>query len=307
VGSRSEDRIARAARRPSGQPVYAIDEPPEPGDTGLRAGDAGDFDVLLPACAAAHEEEIGIDPLQRDPTASAGGRAARSTSGRSWVWLDGATILFKAEASAWTPSAVQIQQVWVDPSVRGRGYAQRGMRDLCRCCSAECRASACSCVPRTRRRSACTRRSACSRARVSQRHLLMGIERIVLGGGNFGGVGSDLSLVGKGETEQEAFVGSWTRHGRAAFAGSTLLVVRRRAQRADARRVDRGAAPRGARLTSKAFHPVHEGDDSGLAPARIRRVVRESAERLGVDRIDLYLVHEPDPRRTPLAATLSAL
>ena len=29
----------------------------------------------------------------------------------------------------------------------------------------------------------------------------MGIERIVLGGGNFGGVGSDLSLVGKGETK----------------------------------------------------------------------------------------------------------
>jgi predicted GNAT family acetyltransferase len=27
---------------------------------------------------------------------------------------------------------VQLQQVWVDPSVRGRGYAQRGMRDLCR-------------------------------------------------------------------------------------------------------------------------------------------------------------------------------
>ena len=34
--------------------------------------------------------------------------------------------------SAWTPSAVQIQQVWVDPEVRGHGYAQRGMRDLCR-------------------------------------------------------------------------------------------------------------------------------------------------------------------------------
>ena len=27
---------------------------------------------------------------------------------------------------------MQIQQVWVDPAVRGRGYAQRGMRDLCR-------------------------------------------------------------------------------------------------------------------------------------------------------------------------------
>ena len=41
-------------------------------------------------------------------------------------------IRFKAEASAWTPSAVQLQQVWVDPPVRRRGYASRGLRDLVR-------------------------------------------------------------------------------------------------------------------------------------------------------------------------------
>jgi predicted GNAT family acetyltransferase len=48
------------------------------------------------------------------------------------VWLEDDVILFKAEASAWTPSAVQLQQVWVDPEARRRGYATRGMRDLCR-------------------------------------------------------------------------------------------------------------------------------------------------------------------------------
>ena len=42
------------------------------------------------------------------------------------------TILFKAEASAWTPSAVQLQQVWVEPELRGRGYARRALADLCR-------------------------------------------------------------------------------------------------------------------------------------------------------------------------------
>jgi ribosomal protein S18 acetylase RimI-like enzyme len=36
------------------------------------------------------------------------------------------------EASAWTPHAVQLQQVWVDAEVRNRGYAKRGMRDPCR-------------------------------------------------------------------------------------------------------------------------------------------------------------------------------
>ncbi len=43
-----------------------------------------------------------------------------------------ASILFKAEASAWTPDAVQLQQVWVDPEVRRRGYGARGLSDLCR-------------------------------------------------------------------------------------------------------------------------------------------------------------------------------
>ena len=44
----------------------------------------------------------------------------------------GGAIRFKAEASAWTPSAVQLQQVWVDPPVRRRGYAERALRDLIR-------------------------------------------------------------------------------------------------------------------------------------------------------------------------------
>ena len=41
-------------------------------------------------------------------------------------------IRFKAEASAWTPAAVQLQQVWVDPRARRHGYARRALADLCR-------------------------------------------------------------------------------------------------------------------------------------------------------------------------------
>jgi RimJ/RimL family protein N-acetyltransferase len=115
-----------------GQPVYAISDPPEPGDTGLRPATSADMHLLLPACAAAHEEEIGIDPLKRDPEAFRWRTRTQIDERRSWLWLEGETILFKAEASAWTPSVVQVQQVWVDPAVRGRGNAQRGMRDLCR-------------------------------------------------------------------------------------------------------------------------------------------------------------------------------
>jgi GNAT superfamily N-acetyltransferase len=115
-----------------GQPVYVLDEPPEPGGTGLRAATMEDYELLVPACAAAHAEEIGIDPLRRDPDGFRWRTRTQIEEGRSWIWVDGSTILFKAEASAWTPAAVQLQQVWVDPEARGRGNAQRGMRDLCR-------------------------------------------------------------------------------------------------------------------------------------------------------------------------------
>jgi RimJ/RimL family protein N-acetyltransferase len=115
-----------------GQPVYVLEEEPEPGGTELRAANPDDFELLVPACAAAHREELGIDPLARDPESFRWRTRMQIDEGRSWLWRENRSILFKAEASAWTPSAVQLQQVWVDPDVRGRGYAQRGMRDLCR-------------------------------------------------------------------------------------------------------------------------------------------------------------------------------
>jgi RimJ/RimL family protein N-acetyltransferase len=115
-----------------GQPVYVLEEPPEPAETGIRPATPDDFELLLPACAAAHEEEIGIDPLARDPEGFRWRTRVQIDEGRSWLWTENGTILFKAEASAWTPRAVQLQQVWVDPEARNRGYAKRGMRDLCR-------------------------------------------------------------------------------------------------------------------------------------------------------------------------------
>jgi uncharacterized protein len=115
-----------------GQPVYVIDEEPAPGATGLRAATADDYEVLVPACAAAHEAEIGVDPLERDPDGFRWRTRVQIDDGRSWIWRAGDTILFKAEASAWTPSAVQLQQVWVDPDVRNQENGRRGMRDLIR-------------------------------------------------------------------------------------------------------------------------------------------------------------------------------
>jgi ribosomal protein S18 acetylase RimI-like enzyme len=125
-------RMPRPRADRPGQPVYVLDEPPEPGETGLREATPADLDLLVPACARAHEEEIGLNPLRRDADGFRWRTRAQIGEGRSWIWSENGTILFKAEASAWTPQVVQLQQVWVDPAVRGRGHAKRGMRDLCR-------------------------------------------------------------------------------------------------------------------------------------------------------------------------------
>jgi aryl-alcohol dehydrogenase-like predicted oxidoreductase len=134
------------------------------------------------------------------------------------------------------------------------------------------------------------------------------LTRVVLGCGNFGGIGSSPAFFGAGETEGEAHAlldAAWAAGitaldtadayggGRSeSFVGSWL-----RTKGADVR--DRVV------LTTKTFNPMHEGADRGLAPARIRRQLESSLERLGVETVDLYLAHEMDPD-VPLEETIGA-
>jgi aryl-alcohol dehydrogenase-like predicted oxidoreductase len=134
----------------------------------------------------------------------------------------------------------------------------------------------------------------------------MAASRIILGCGNFGGIGSAPQFFGQGETEDEAYRlmdAAWELGIRSfdtadAYGGgrSETWIGRWRAET--------GNEPV---LTTKVFHSV-EGDpgDRGLARARIHRQIDGSLRRLGVERVDLYLIHEPDPE-TPLEETLEAL
>src|SRR5262249_41524037 len=69
----------------------------------------------------------------------------------------------------------------------------------------------------------------------------------------------------------------------------------------------RWIATRGIRpqLTTKTCNPMRAGADRGLAPERIARQLRASVDRLGVDRVELYLAHDFDPD-VPLADTFGA-
>lgn len=132
------------------------------------------------------------------------------------------------------------------------------------------------------------------------------VTRVALGCGNFGGIGSAPELFGQGESREEAFAlmdAAWELGIRLFDTAASYGGGR------SERWIGEWIAERGRRptLATKVFHSV-AGDpaDRGLAPDRIRRELRGSLERLGVDRVDLYLIHEPDPD-TPLEHTLGAL
>ena len=117
---------------------------------------------------------------------------------------------------------------------------------------------------------------------------------MILGCGNFGGIGSAPAFFGRGETLEQALElmdAAWeagitwfdTADAYGGGRSETYIGEWIRSRRPD-----------GLRLTTKTYNPMDEGADHGLAPARVQRQIDSSLVRLGVDRVDLYLTHEWD-------------
>jgi aryl-alcohol dehydrogenase-like predicted oxidoreductase len=134
------------------------------------------------------------------------------------------------------------------------------------------------------------------------------VTRVVLGCGNFGGIGSKPSLFGQGTTREEAFalldaawdLGVTTLDTADAYGGGrseTFIGEWLRTKGSDVRNA--------VVLVTKTFNPMAEGADHGLSRARVRRQVGTSLERLGVERIPLYMAHAFDPD-VPQEETLAA-
>jgi len=134
------------------------------------------------------------------------------------------------------------------------------------------------------------------------------ISRLVLGCGNFGGIGSAPAFFGRGETEEQAFelmdaawsLGMRTFDTADAYGGGRSETW-----------IGKWMASRGNRpeIVTKTFNPMEEGADRGLSRRRLTRQLESSLDRLGVDYVDVYLAHAFDPD-TPLeqvAATFEGL
>lgn len=122
----------REVREP--QPLLALDSterlPLEA--VPVRPATRADVEALAVAAAAMHREEMGGEPVPVDPSAWRARMVSLVDLGWSWAWTERDHVVFKAELSAWTPEAVQIQGVYTHPSRRGRGVASAGLAAVCR-------------------------------------------------------------------------------------------------------------------------------------------------------------------------------
>jgi len=135
------------------------------------------------------------------------------------------------------------------------------------------------------------------------------VSRVILGCGNFGGVGSAPAFFGQGESDREAFAimdAAWDL-GITAFdtadaygGGRSELAIGRWLRTKSSEVRDKLV------LTTKTFNPMAEGADRGLSRSRILRQIDTSLERLGLERVPLYMAHAWDPD-TRLEETVLAL
>jgi aryl-alcohol dehydrogenase-like predicted oxidoreductase len=134
------------------------------------------------------------------------------------------------------------------------------------------------------------------------------VSRILLGCGNFGGVGSSPAFFGQGIPKDEATqimdaaweLGITTFDTADAYGGgrSETWIGEWLAAKGSAVRDE-------IAVETKTFNPLEEGADHGLARARITRQIDTSLTRLGIERVALYLAHDFDPD-VPQEETLRA-
>jgi len=135
------------------------------------------------------------------------------------------------------------------------------------------------------------------------------VTRIVLGCGNFGGVGSSPAFFGQGIPRDEAsriMDTAWDL-GIRTFDTADAYGGGRSETWIGEWIATKGSAVRDAiTVETKTFNPTEAGADHGLSSQRIRRQVESSLRRLGLERLPLYMAHDFDPD-TPHEETLGTL
>ena len=101
------------------QPIYAI------------RGRLDYPDLKEARYAAMREEEVGIDPMERDAVGYRERIRELIERQRAVIRVAGGVVAAKCEYSAVTADAVQLMGVWTNPRLRRRGHSRALLREVC--------------------------------------------------------------------------------------------------------------------------------------------------------------------------------
>jgi len=135
------------------------------------------------------------------------------------------------------------------------------------------------------------------------------VTRIVLGCGNFGGVGSSPAFFGQGIAREEApriMDAAWDLGIRTFDTADAYGGGRSETWIGEWLTTKDGSVRDAITVETKTFNPMAAGADHGLGANRVKRQVESSLERLGLERIPLYMAHDFDAD-VPPEETLGAL
>lgn len=110
------------------QPVMSIDHDPVMGfDPEVHRIGLEHWDPYYEAAVKMYTEEVGVSPLQGNPAGYRFYVRQLITSGRAFGIVRRGRVVFKADLGSVSGSVCQVQGVWLDPSLRGRGLAAPAM------------------------------------------------------------------------------------------------------------------------------------------------------------------------------------
>lgn len=115
------------------QPFLVLSQPPQVvASPDVRRVRPDQLDILYPACVSMYTEELGVSPEAGGGATLYRARIAQLIGkGLAFAQIEDRRVIFKAELGAVTPSAAQVQSVWVNPDYRSQGLAAGGVAALC--------------------------------------------------------------------------------------------------------------------------------------------------------------------------------
>ena len=85
------------------------------------------------AAVKMYTEEVGVSPLE--PSGSYAAHVRRTISqGRAFGIVEGGRVVYKSDVGCAAGDACQVQGVWLDPALRGRGLSEPAMAQVARLC-----------------------------------------------------------------------------------------------------------------------------------------------------------------------------